>query len=470
MPTVSPVAGYVFGDKNDYTKTSLFVQMLLRHQIEVTYLADTWKDADFEKGKAFAVSLNQPQSTLIKTIFENVPVYKDSIFYDITAWNMPLAFGLPFKNILNPASGVFGKKVDNISTTNGIFHGVKSNVGYLIEWNDFNSPLALYQLLHSGIITKVATGSFEIYVTGGNKKFEHGTLLVPVSMQTKSAEEIYNKLSELVSRYGIKVYDLGTGNSVSGIDPGSSKFIPVTKPTIAMIAGPGVNATDAGEVWHLLDQRMNIPASHLEPSMFNRADLNKYNTLIMVGGTYTELNKEKLKTWVQSGGTLILTEEAVTWAAQNGITDIKFKKGSSPVDSASRMAYTDKEQVDGAQQIAGAIFGAEADLAHPLAYGYTQSAVSLFKANKVFMEKSKNPYATPFYYGSKPLQSGWVSQENYAAIKNSAAVIVNTVGNGRVINIADNPNFRAFWLGGSKLFMNAIFFGRIIDAASGRTE
>jgi hypothetical protein len=470
IPTLGPVAGYVFGDKNNDTKTSLFVQMLLRHQIEVRYLTDTWKDADFEKGKAFVVSLNQPQSTLIKTIFENVPVYKDSIFYDITAWNMPLAFGLPFKSILSPASGVFGKKVDNISTANGIFHGVKSNFGYLVEWNDFNSPLALYQLLNSGIITKVATGSFEIYVSGGYKKFEYGTLLVPVSMQTKSSEEIYNKLSDLVSRYGIKVYDLGTGNSVSGIDLGSSKFIPITKPSIAMIVGPGVNATDAGEVWHLLDQRMNIPASHLEPSMFNRADLNKYNTLIMVGGTYTELNREKLKTWVQAGGTLILTEEAVTWAAQNGITDIKFKKGNSPIDSATRMAYTEREQVDGAQQIAGAIFGADADLAHPLAYGYNQSAISLFKANKVFMEKSKNPYATPFYYGSKPLQSGWVSQENYGVIKNSAAVIVNTVGTGRVINIADNPNFRAFWLGGNKLFMNAIFFGRIIDAASGRTE
>ena len=60
----------------------------------------------------------------------------------------------------------------------------------------------------------------------------------------------------------------------------------------------------------------------------------------------------------------------------------------------------------------GAIFGAEVDLTHPLAYGYNQKTVSLFKANRVFMEKSKNPYATPFYYGSKPLQSGWVSREN----------------------------------------------------------
>jgi len=135
-----------------------------------------------------------------------------------------------------------------------------------------------------------------------------------------------------------------------------------------------------------------------------------------------------------------------------------------------KLSYPDREQVDGAQQMAGAIFGAEVDLAHPLAYGYHQKTVSLFKANKVFMEKSKNPYATPFYYKDKPLQSGWASKENLDAIKNSAAVLVNTVGNGRVINIADDPSFRAFWLGGSKLFLNAIFFGRIIDAASARTD
>ena len=173
---------------------------------------------------------------------------------------------------------------------------------------------------------------------------------------------------------------------------------------------------------------------------------------------------------MQAGGTLILSEEAVNWSAQNGISDVKFKKLKSPVDSTSKLSYTDREQIDGSQQVQGAIFGADVDLSHPLAYGYNQKTVSLFKANKVFMEKSKNPYATPFYYGSNPLQSGWISKENGDAVKNSAAVVVNTVGSGRVINIADNPNFRAFWLGGSKLFMNAIFFGRIIDAASGRTE
>ena len=182
------------------------------------------------------------------------------------------------------------------------------------------------------------------------------------------------------------------------------------------------------------------------------------------------MNKDKLKSWVQGGGILILTEEAVTWASQQGITDVKFKKAKSPVDSIKRLTYVDREQVEGAQQMNGAIFGADADLSHPLAYGYNQKVLSLFKGNKVYMEKSRNPYAMPFYYGNQPLQSGWVSRENADAIKNSAAVIVNTVENGRVINIADNPNFRAFWLGGSKLFLNAVFFGKVIDAASARTE
>jgi hypothetical protein len=290
-------------------------------------------------------------------------------------------------------------------------------------------------------------------------------------MQTGSADQLYETLQKIViGKSGVNVFPVTSGNAVSGSDLGSSKFIPVTKPSIAMIVGTGVNATDAGEVWHLLDQRMNIPSTHLEIPVFNRIELNRYNTIIMVGGTYPDLNKDKLRAWVLAGGILILTEEAITWAAQNGINDVKFKKAKSPVDSIQRLAYVDREQIDGAQQVYGAIFGADIDLTHPLAYGYNQKPVSLFKANKVFMEKSKNPFATPFYYNSNPLQSGWVSRENKEAIKNSAAVIVNTVGNGRVINIADDPNFRAFWLGGSKLFMNAIFFGRIIDAASGRNE
>ncbi len=468
-----PIKGYVFGDKNDKARTFHFAEMLQRQQIALYQLPSGWRDTDpnspgFEKGSAYIVPLDQPQHSLVRAIFEKTLDYRDSLFYDITSWTMPLAFGLPYSEITTaPATG---EKVETLSLPRGEVAGQKSDYAYLLEWEELYAPAAVFEMQQAGLILKVATQKFEISVNGVSKKFDYGTILIPVKMQNRNSGELAMIVNALAEKYRLRMHALSSGSASNGIDLGSSRFAVLSKPSVAMITGPGVNPTDAGEVWHLLDQRMNIPATHLEPVVFNRVDLAKYNTLILVGGNYNELNKDKLRTWVQGGGVLILTEEAVSWAAQNGISEVKFKKAKSPVDSVQKLTYTNREQIDGAQQIQGAIFGAEADLTHPLAYGYHQKTVSLFKGNRIFMEKSKNPYATPFYYGSKPLQSGWVSKENGDAIQNSAAVLVNTVGAGRVINIADNPNFRAFWLGGTKLFMNAIFFGRIIDAASGRTE
>ena len=467
------VKGYLFGDNSDPAKTETFVTMLRRHMIEVYGVSNniTAEGNEYKKGASFIVPAHQPQYKLIRGIFDKTLEYKDSLFYDITAWTLPLAFGLPYVELKAQQynDNMLGEKVQG-TTVNSKSGFEKTNYAYLMRWDNLFAPAVLYELQTAGIIAKVTTNPFEMSMSGVNRKFNYGTIMIPVGMQTLNTDQLYATINRIAEKYGVPVQSLTSGNVNSGSDLGSSKFAVVTRPSIAMITGPGVNATDAGEIWHLLDQRMNIPATHLEPAIFNRVDLNKYNTLIMVGGNYSDLNKDKLKTWVQAGGVLILTEEAVTWAAQNGISEVKFKKAKSPVDSIQKLAYVDREQVDGAQQVSGAIFGAEIDPTHPLTYGYNQKTISLFKANRVFMEKSKNPYATPFYYSSKPLQSGWVSRENGDAIKNSAAVIVNTVGAGRVINIADNPNFRAFWLGGTKLFMNAIFFGRNIDAASGRTE
>jgi Zinc carboxypeptidase len=471
----APVKGYVFGDDLDRAKTQSFVEMLLRHQVEVHGVKGRVMidGMDFNSTGSFIVPAAQPQYRLIRTIFEKTLNYKDSLFYDITSWTMPLAFGLPSAELTGTqlASSMATEKITLVpEAKGGIIDDAKSEYAYLFAWNELYAPRALYELQQAGVSVKVATARFEMPWKGGSHKFDYGTIMIQVKSQTITSAKLYEVMKDIGARNALEIFPVQGGEALSGVDLGSSKFAPVQQPKLAMITGAGVNATDAGEVWHLLDQRMNIPATHLEPSMFNRVDISKYNTLILVGGNYGELNNGKLKAWVQNGGVLILTEEAVSWGAQNGITGVTFKKSKAPVDSSRALTYVDREQVDGAQQVSGAIFGAEVDLTHPLAYGYRQKTVSLFKANKVFMQKSKNPYATPFYYGGKPLQSGWVSKENADAVKNSAAVVVNTVGMGRVINIADNPNFRAFWLGGSKLFMNAIFFGRNIDAASGREE
>lgn len=465
-----PVKAYVFGDASNQHATRLFAEMLLRHQIQVYSAKEniTTDKYRFERGKSYIVPVSQPQSRLLRTIFEKAHEYKDSLFYDITSWTMPLAFGLPHAelNASKYNTNLQGEKIDMGAWSVKAISIPLSNYGYLFKWTEYFSPAVLYEILNSGLLAKVATNTFET----GNGKYGYGTIFIPAQNQGKTPEKVHEIINGVASRYKILIEPVYTGAVLAGSDFGSSRFAAITKPSIAMLVGPGVNATDAGENWHLLDQRFNIPSSHLEISVFNRIDLSKYNTIIIPGGNLNQLSKDKLKSWVQDGGTLILTEEAVTWAIQNGISSVQLKSTTPVIDSTEKLNYIQREQIDGAQQVNGAIFQAELDPTHPLTYGYTIGTVSLFKANRVFMERSRNPYATPLYYRDKPLQSGWVSRQNLDAIKNSAAVVVNTLGSGRVINISENPNFRAFWLAGSKLFMNAIFFGRNIDAASARVE
>ena len=46
-------------------------------------------------------------------------------------------------------------------------------------------------------------------------------------------------------------------------------------------------------------------------------------------------------------------------------------------------------------------------------------------------------------------------------------MIAQRLGAGTVVLFADNPNFRATFRGTEKMFMNAIFFGNLVDRARG---
>lgn len=457
---------YVFGDGYDEGKTQLFIEMLLRQQIEVKAFTGPY-DEQFQKGKSYTVSLQQPRQGLVKAIFNKQLTFEDSLFYDISSWTMPLAFGIPYKETHAATNGPLIKQVDWPA---GQIIGGSSTYAYLLPWDEFYAPKALYQLQQAGLITKVASNRFELTADNQKKKWDYGTVLIPVAIQTQNAEKVFEIIRGIAQKTGVNMYAVKTGSAITGSDLGSNKFLALSKPSIALLTGEGVNPLDAGEVWHLLDQRMEMPATLLEIATFNLADISKYNCILMSSGNYGQLNKEKMKAWVQSGAVLIVMEEAVNWAIENGLSNVKLKRSAAPVDSSKRIPYVQQEQINGAQQMNGAIFGAEADLTHPLAYGYHTKTVSMFKPNKVFMEMPKSPYAAPFYYGNQPLQSGYVSPQNLKAISNSASVIVNAMGAGRVIHIADNINLRGFWLGGTKLLMNALFFGRHISAASTRAE
>jgi hypothetical protein len=127
-----------------------------------------------------------------------------------------------------------------------------------------------------------------------------------------------------------------------------------------------------------------------------------------------------------------------------------------------RRPYGEESRFAGALNIDGAIFEVTGDRTHPLLYGYDGERLSIFRGNTIFMEPSRNPYATPLVYTRAPLLSGYIHRDFEPLIRNSASIVVSYLRSGRVILMTDNPNFRAVWYGTNRLFLNSVFFGPIL--------
>ena len=246
----------------------------------------------FKKGSSFIIPSIQPQFRLIRALFEKTLNFRDSIFYDITSWTLPLALGLPYAE-LNASQfqpGVQGELIMSTARIPGTVNGGKSSYGYIMSWKDLFAPAALYELQKNGVRPRVATVPFTMNMNGENRRYSEGTIWIPLSMQAKNENELYEIMKKLAEQRSLHIDAVKTGGVISGSDLGSSKFVPLEIPKVAMITGHGVNQLDAGEIWHLMDQRFDIPMTHLETMVFNRADLSRYNTLVMVSGEYQVLN------------------------------------------------------------------------------------------------------------------------------------------------------------------------------------
>ena len=106
------------------------------------------------------------------------------------------------------------------------------------------------------------------------------------------------------------------------------------------------------------------------------------------------------------------------------------------------------------------------DLTHPMAFGYVSDRLPVFRNSTLSLDNSEDPYERVAVYTDVPLLSGYISDEQLAELPGEAAVLVSRLGQGTVVRMVDNPNFRAFWYGTSKLYLNAIFLGSSVDRTS----
>jgi hypothetical protein len=463
-----PVKAYIVGSSKDKAKTFHFAELMLRQNVEFYKVSSTQtiNGKSFEQEAAYVVPCNQAQYRLVKSIFEKRIKFDDSLFYDISSWTLPLAFGLDYEELKAPASQ--GERVTTLQMPKGKIIGDAATYAYVFDSYGYYVPRALYRLASMGIRVKVSN---EVFYHASGKKFERGSIMVPLENQEVTAERISSTIREIAEQDAIDIYATGTGLDYRGVSLGSSSFTVLQKPTVAIMVDAGVSAIDAGEMWHLFDTRYKIPVTLLPIQVLNTASIQKYTTIIFPPGNYNGISdggKDKLRQWTQAGGVIIGFENALTWLNSVGLGKFEIKKEDEKKEDTKSRPYADIQEATGAQETSGAIFEADADLTNPLLFGYTSSKIPVFKGNNVFLEKGKGAYSNPLTYGANPLVSGYISKPNYEKLKNTSVIGVSTMGRGRVIGFTEGMTFRAFWYGTNKMLMNAVFYGASLNAEVSR--
>lgn len=493
----NPTKAYVF-TSNDQGRFARFLDLLNAHDIDVRFL-DTDLTVDEEvypAGRSAIVSLNQPRYALIEGVFAvQNPPEGQVVFYDISGWTLPHAFGLRHAALNNRQAarassgaaatpGALPTPATPPAPSAGVF-------AYVIDWSHFNAPRAVNRILRHDLRAKVIPDPVTLETPSGFVEVPRGAVLVPARRQDMSPDEIHALMVRAAQDDGVTVHTAVSSNTRSGSDLGGFDVEALEAPKVLLLTGrgsgwSGVSDNDAGEAWHYLDKMLHIPVTMIDIADVNPSHIADHTHVIAVGGSYDALSDGfvgALKTWIRGGGVFIGTQQGAEWAVAQGLADVAMlgvervdedakedAKDEDAGDPPAPVAYEDKLDYDREERITGAVFAGVIDPTHPLGFGYEGSEIFIHKEGTKGFEPGENPFGLVVRYTDDPLASGYASEANLERLSGKGMLAAERVGAGSVILFADNPNFRAYWLGTKRLFSNSLFFGTAFSSPAERPE
>lgn len=405
------------------------------------------------------VSAFQPKSVLAQILFEPEPELVDSLTYDITAWSLPYAYGLEAYASTQRFDAGEGYEFDNYSNN---LRSVTNPYAFVARWKSMDNARFLAEVLRRGVKVRYATEPFGI----DGEEYDRGTLVITRADNRKLANfEAIVADAALQNKQEIRA--VRTGYMDSGKDFGSSDYIFIKQPKVAVLGGESTFSNSFGQVWYYFEQDLQYPLTVIPAEDFSRTDLNDYNLLIMPEGFYTVNGNtlEKLNDWIRDGGRLIAIGYALrSLQGRNGFSLTEKSEDDNQKDSENTQeeadtrfaSYAGQSRRRISEEIPGAIFKLRMDATHPLGFGLGEYYFTL--------KRGATGYATNEDYwnvgtlGEAPIYQGFVGSKALEEVKNSVVFAVEDKGRGSVTYMVDNPLFRSFWENGKFLFSNAVFF------------
>ena len=477
----SAIKGYLISNDEDPARSNQVIETLLRQGIEVHQLRDAstlrvqryfsskWIDQKLPAG-TYYVPTGQPEGRLAKTLLEPITAVRDTFFYDVSAWSLPIASGLKAWVTQSPLPSGSVKVTEPVNEA-GRLIGESHAYAYLIPWQRNNAVQLVWQLLEKGYSLSVARRPFETL----GRHFTAGTV---VALAGSNNDSLKHDIAQLAGQLSVDVYCAATGLTDSGISLGSSYVSPMKKANIAIAVGPPVSSNDYGELWFMFEQELGIPFTGIRASELGDADLSKFDVVILPDASnyqtvFDSTKIEKLKRWIQGGGVLIGIEGGAQFLtkSKSGITQAALKSDKKEEDKSKeekeqdkakkelnkRLSLFEKEEKNRLEHIPGTIFKVLVDTTHPIGFGVSRE-VYAFKSDAPSLELSDIGHNVARFSTDTTQVSGYVTKERAQKIAEAAYIQDFKIGRGRAVLFAENMTFRRFWSGLEKLLLNSIHF------------
>ena len=465
------LSGYLITEAFDRSRFARFQSILSAHHIEFFTPGKDIQigDSNFAATSSIFVPLAQQNYRLIKSVFSTRKSFDDNTFYDVSNWNLPLAFNLQYAQVEKK----LWRKIAPSKPSSSPQMTLRSDIveqayAYAFSWDDSKAATLLSRLLQAGVKVQIAGSPFVAQTSQGNVDFSAGSVIIPAAF--KQPANLQTLLTQHSEQLAISVSSLNSGLTRQGIDLGSNKMLTLGLPKVLLVGGKGTSQYEAGEVWHHFDKELEMPLTIVDVDNLNSVPLAKYTHMIWVEGNYKNVSAktiDQVSGWLSAGGVLIGQQSALPWFAENKWLKARFKSDSdiALAFEINNLLYQDLEAFQAKQRIAGAVYETRLDLGHPLAFGFKRPELAVFRNSNQIMLKPEKPFVTVATYTEQPLLAGYTAEELQDLIAKSAAIVAHNVGQGKIIAFNTNVNFRGVWQGTSRLMDNALFMAAFIKTA-----
>lgn len=414
------------------------------HHLEIFALGrDVELDGtSYRAGEWWLAPSDQKHGLFLQAVMDRTKEFAFDKFYDISAWNMPDAFGIVWRTIESDFEPAILKPIERPSSHKPAPVD-RDSVAIAVPGRDVHSIPLIYELLSNGWTVRIAKEESRVATADGNTiSLPAASCVIHRADQPEKWNEGCEQLESALNTRHLSSVSIKSSLTDQGPDLGSENFPRLETPRLAMLVGEGTSFTEAGGLWFTLDRLLSIPVARLEPSQLKSDVLQRFTTLFIPEGDQTRLNTETvavLKAWTNDGGHTVLLGGAVAHLSQ--LTDTK--------DSANEPPQAVLKESNG--------FILETSI---VGSSLLKKALGDQKIN-VFQSESIWPISTPAVPVLKttehPLVAGHLSEADQGKVVGRTLMGIARLGKGKVTAITFNPTFRGHYWGTIGLLREVIF-------------